>query len=192
MIREDIILDMAKGKSVLDVGSVGQSDKYCLWNLLNEVVDDLHGVDLPDSLETVEKGFGLESSATEHSTDPRITYGNMETVNLGAKFDLVVAGDVIEHVSNQGLFLDNIKRHLKEDGRLVLTTPNAKWPTVFLKPNVTHTFWHDKYTLTCILNRHGYEVEYFKFYFGNKPNYNVFLRPLVWRQSILCIAKIRA
>lgn len=192
MIREELILDLVKNKSVLDIGSVGQSDKYCLWDLLTERVDDLQGVDLPDSLDTVSDRFNLNSQDIEHSTDPRITYGNMEVVDLGRKFDVIVAGDVIEHVSNQGLFLDNIRKHLNSDGRLIITTPNAKWPTVFLKPNVTHTFWHDIFTLKCILTRHGFFVEDFRFYYGNKPRYNCLIRPLVWRQAIFCVAKIES
>lgn len=39
-------------------------------------------------------------------------------------FDLVFAGEVIEHLSNPDVFLEETRRVLKNDGILVLTTPN--------------------------------------------------------------------
>ena len=43
-------------------------------------------------------------------------------------FDLVFAGEIIEHLHNPDNFLKEIKRTLKSDGIFVLTTPNlASW-----------------------------------------------------------------
>jgi 2-polyprenyl-3-methyl-5-hydroxy-6-metoxy-1,4-benzoquinol methylase len=39
-------------------------------------------------------------------------------------FDSVVSLETLEHIGDQGAFLDNIKDSLKEDGRLILSTPN--------------------------------------------------------------------
>ena len=102
-------------------------------------------------------------------------------------FDVVVAGDVIEHVYNQGLFLNNIHKHLNDEGKLIITTPNAKWPTVILKPNPTHTLWHDRFTLEYILKEHGFKIDKFLYYYGNKKNYNLVARLLTMRQSICVI-----
>ena len=186
MFREKIIKEIVEGKDVLDIGSVGQSDEYLLWGVLQESARSLTGVDLPEAPQIAESEFGVNTS---HSENASIVYGNMEKVDLGRQFDVVTAGDVIEHVNNQGLFLSNIRRHLKPDGKLVITTPNAKWPTVFLKPNHTHTLWHDIHTLRTQLKRCGFEIEKFYYYFGNKPNYALVVRPLVWRQSILAICR---
>ena len=35
--------------------------------------------------------------------------GDVTTVNLGKKFDVIVAGELIGHLPNQGLFLENMK-----------------------------------------------------------------------------------
>ncbi|NDF71328.1 MAG: methyltransferase domain-containing protein, partial [Betaproteobacteria bacterium] len=43
---------------------------------------------------------------------------------LGERFDCIFAGDVIEHVNDPVAFLVFAKRHLKESGSLLLTTPN--------------------------------------------------------------------
>lgn len=185
MQRERIILEYVQDKDVLDIGSVGQdvemftgeieavaenaSQKLYLWKLMKERARSLVGID--------------PSAAPESG----ILAGNMESHDLGRRFDVIVAGDVIEHVDNQGLFLRNVREHLKDDGRLIITTPNAKWPTVFLRPNATHALWHDKYTLGEILERYGFQIELFRFYCGNKPYYNPLVRVLAWRQAMLAV-----
>lgn len=41
-------------------------------------------------------------------------------------FDCVASFQVVEHIQDYGLFFDEIKRVLKPDGLLILTTPNAE------------------------------------------------------------------
>jgi len=168
--REKVLAKYIKNKNVLDVGSVGQTAAYNLWNFLEKHTGSLTGID------------------TEYSDDNRIVRGNMENYNFDKQFDVVIAGDILEHVDNQGLFLDNVKKHLKKDGRFILTTPNAKWFTVALKPNPTHTLWHDKYTLFNILNRHGFKIVFFSYYPGNKKH-NLIKKILVARQGIIMICQ---
>lgn len=169
-MREEIIARYIKNKDVLDVGSVGQTTEYNLWNFLEKYTDVLTGID------------------TEPSSDKRIIKGNMENYNFGKQFDVIVAGDVLEHVDNQGLFLDNVKKHLKNNGYFILTTPNAKWFTVALKPNPTHTLWHDKHTLFNILDRHGFEIVFFKYYAGNKKH-SPLKKIIVFRQGMIAVCK---
>jgi 2-polyprenyl-3-methyl-5-hydroxy-6-metoxy-1,4-benzoquinol methylase len=173
MIREEIIKEYIRGKDVLDVGTVGQNSQYNLWQEMKQSAKKLTGIDIV------------------MSQDKNIVLGNMESYVFNKEFDVVMLGDVIEHVDNQGLLLDNIRRHLKPGGTLILTTPNAKWPTVFQSTNSTHTLWHDKSTLSHILSRHGFEIIRFRYYYGNKRNYNIFLRPFIARHLMLAICKVR-
>ena len=189
MYREQIILNYIKDKDVLDIGSVGQSDEYCLWRMMTDQCRSIIGVDLPSAADTARNLLNVQIEGITHGGDDRIIYGNMELIDLGKTFDIAIAGDVIEHVSNQGLLLENIYKHLRNNGKIILTTPNAKWPTVFLKPNATHVFWHDKYTLSTILERHNFRVSSIEYYYGNKPHYSWWKIPLVARQSIIAIAE---
>ena len=185
MIREKIIKSLIANRDVLDIGSVGQTDSYSLWSFYNECnPNTLTGIDIEGLTNENKERFNL----AKINFDNRIIIGNMEVYDLNEKFDVIIAGDIIEHVSNQGLFLNNIKKHLKKDGKLIITTPNAKWPTVFLKPNPTHTLWHDKNTLKRILELSGFKVDSFKYYFGNKKYYNFLQQLLTIRQAILVIA----
>ena len=188
MRREDWLLPLIQGKHVLDIGSLGQSAAYCLWDFLAKHSATLTGVDLPGAEQTARTLLRVAPEGLRHKNDHRIVYGNMETLDLGETYDVAVAGDVIEHVSNQGLFLDNIRRHLHPAGRLVLTTPNAKWLTVFLKPNLTHVLWHDTHTLRQLMERHGFSMETLRYYPGNKPDYPTLLRPLLARQQLFVVA----
>ncbi|MCD6229966.1 MAG: class I SAM-dependent methyltransferase [Candidatus Diapherotrites archaeon] len=202
MIREEIILDFVKGKDVLDIGSVGDCDaeKHMLWEAIKKQAKKAIGIDL------------------EPSHDKDVVQADMETYDFKKQFDVIVAGDVLEHVSNQGLFLDNIKKHLKDDGQFVLTTPNAKWITVLLKPprefkdknswhnrhktlhllwqalhfefgNPTHTLWHDRHTLKHILSRSGFEITRFQYYYGNAQHYNLLMKLITLKQEMLVVCK---
>jgi SAM-dependent methyltransferase len=172
MIREDIILDHSKNKDLLDIGCMGRTDKYKLWPQVKAVARTYTGIDI------------------QSPTSPDVVQGNMETYDFGRTFDVVVAGDVLEHVSNQGLFLENIRRHLRQDGILIMTTPNAKWPTVFLRTHPDHVLWHDRSTLSGLIGRHGLRELHFQYYFGNKPFYGFFKRILTRRQGMLVICGI--
>ena len=171
MIREDIIIKYIRGKDILDIGSVGQTFAYNLWNILEKYSGNLTGID------------------TERSNQKNVVLGNMENYDFNKKFDVIVAGDVIEHIDNQGLFLENIKKHLKNDGYFILTTPNAKWFNVILKPNSTHTLWHDKYTLSHLLGKFGFRISFFRYYYGNKKYYNFIKRILTLRQAMIFICQ---
>jgi 2-polyprenyl-3-methyl-5-hydroxy-6-metoxy-1,4-benzoquinol methylase len=186
MIREKIILDLIEDKDVLDIGSVGQTNNYNLFQLYQTVgYKSLTGIDLPDAEQTVNSSFNLDYQT--ENRDISIVKGNMENHSFGKEFDVIIAGDVIEHVDNQGLFLKNILKHLREDGKLVITTPNAKALPVIFKPNPTHTLWHDKFTLRRILEISGFKIDKEKYYFGNKEHYPFYLRPLVYRQGLIII-----
>lgn len=139
-----IILEIIKGKEVLDIGSYGAQLKKnkpkLLFNLIKERAKSVIGVDLK-------------------SDDKDIIQGNAETINLNRKFDVIIAGDLIEHLDNAGLFLDNMHRHLKDDGILIISTPNTKSLYILKKPNETHTCWYCRYTLRYLLKQHGFKVE---------------------------------
>lgn len=184
MIREEIIKKYVGNKNVLDIGSIGQTDSYSLWNLYPQFnVKSIIGIDIEEIKNGNKKLFNI--SLPDFSSE--IVTGNMETYSFKKEFDVIVAGDVIEHVQNQGLFLLNIRKHLTKGGKLIITTPNAKWPTVFLKPNPTHTMWHDKFTLNRILDLTGFKMDYFKYYFGNKKSYNILQKMLIFRQAIIVV-----
>ena len=86
-------------------------------------------------------------------------------------FDVVLCGDLIEHLRDPEAFLARVRPFLKADGRLVLTTPNvANWAMrlgllagrwTYTERGIldrTHTYLFTRSTLVETLERAGYRV----------------------------------
>lgn len=140
LYKKGIILEYIKNKEVLDLGST--TNKGDMFDLIKRLAKNVIGVDL------------------QKSDDPQIIEGNVENINLNKKFDVIIAGDIIEHLDNTGLFLDNMYCHLKDNGLLLITTPNAKsLAYLFFKGNPQHTCWYCQHTLRQALERHKFKIE---------------------------------
>jgi len=156
----------------LDIGSIGNYDDS-LYYQLKPFCKSMTGTDI------------------RQSEDKDIIQADMQTHNLNKKFDVIIAGDVIEHLDNQGLFIENMKRHLKENGKLIITTPNFRSLNPFLKfmskGFKTHTLWHDKETITFILEKYDFDIEEIFFYAGNRKQYNLFNYIPILNKNMLCV-----
>jgi 2-polyprenyl-3-methyl-5-hydroxy-6-metoxy-1,4-benzoquinol methylase len=145
-----------EGKNILDVGCVvGYKKTDWMHENIKRVAGSVYGIDLDDAgvkiLQT--KGYAVET-------------GNAQSFDLNKKFDLVHAGELIEHLDNPGSFLDSARKHLNENGRLLMTTPNGLRVSNFiyastggLLVNGEHTCWFCEYTMKSLLERKGFEVE---------------------------------
>ncbi len=170
--RWEVIEKYAEGNTVLDLGCVdheasNESGKHWLHRKIREKAAKTLGVDyLPEEVEKLTR-VGYE-----------VVQGNVESLHLGREFDLVVAGNIIEHLSNPGLFLESVKRHMKEGGYFILTTDNCyglrslKGITLNdrIRPNQEHTMTFEEEVLKQLLGRHGLEVVDFYYYNGPYPN----------------------
>lgn len=160
-LRTKALLDEIPPESkILDIGCVQHSaDKAG-----NE--DWVHGK-LYDISENV---LGLDYEEEEvnklRQQGYNIITGNAENLDLDEKFDIVVAGELIEHLSNVGTFLDGVYDHLTPDGELIMTTPNP-WAFHRFKQaifgevycNEEHTCWFDNRTIRQALQRHGFKID---------------------------------
>jgi 2-polyprenyl-3-methyl-5-hydroxy-6-metoxy-1,4-benzoquinol methylase len=86
-------------------------------------------------------------------------------------FDVVVAGEVIEHLDEPGPFLRAMRELAKPDGVLLVTTPNAYRLLNFIAPltgselvHQDHTAWHSPQTLRTLLERNGWRVDEIAYY----------------------------
>lgn len=96
-------------------------------------------------------------SMQEAGYDVRLA--NAETFDFESDFDVIVAGELIEHLDNPGKFLSNASDHLTDTGRLIVTTPNPDAFSYFRKAllnqsnNLTHTCWIDPFNLRQLTSR---------------------------------------
>ena len=97
-----------------------------------------------------------------------VVAGDACTSDLGRQFECVVAGDIIEHVDNPGMMIRNLARHLKPNGKLFLTTPNAHFGLHMVESVVCdpkrrwhpqHVAWYDPFTLQNMVKRCGLRAE---------------------------------
>jgi 2-polyprenyl-3-methyl-5-hydroxy-6-metoxy-1,4-benzoquinol methylase len=94
-------------------------------------------------------------------------------MKLGKEYDVIMAGELIEHLSNPGLFLERIKVHLKKTGVFIVTTPNAFSIRNVLRSlllgwvptNREHVSWYCIKTLSFLLKRHGFTIKERAYYF---------------------------
>jgi SAM-dependent methyltransferase len=115
-----LLLPYVAGQAVLDIGSINHSfertpaGRPWMFAFLERYAASVAGIDI--SAAEVAK-----ARAAGHD----IIHADAETYRAGRRFDVVMAGDVIEHLSNPGLFLDCSRANLRPGGRLVLATPNT-------------------------------------------------------------------
>lgn len=166
------LLQRVKGRSCLDIGAVEHDLSYTerpSWKhkQLKEVCTELTGVDiLPETVNELNK----------RGYDIRLCDATSDT-HLGKNFDVIVIGDVIEHVSNPIDLIRFAERHLIAKGEIIVKTPNPYYidnikraisNEVFV--NFEHIAWHTPTMALEIGRRSGCDLS----------NYVVFPRKRPW------------
>jgi SAM-dependent methyltransferase len=174
--RVDYILSQCEGKRVLHLGCTNwpyTEDSLAKGTLLHSAIrercGELYGIDVDEAgLELLrDKGFeNLYTANLEALEDCEIT----------STFDLVIAGEMIEHLNNPGLFLTGIRRFLAPGSDLLITTVNAycfarallyafKGQGGANEPvHPDHVAYYSYSTLRLLLERHGFENTEIVFY----------------------------
>lgn len=145
---------------VLDIGFWGQAVKRNSVNwphkLLIDNAKEVYGVDLD-----YEKG--------QVKNPERYQKASADNFDFDKEFDVIFSSELIEHLSNPGLFLEKCSKHLKKDGKLILTTPNAfsffnLFQKIFKKEppvNTDHTMYFNRIVLEKLLVKNNFQVESF-------------------------------
>ena len=174
--RVSYICNLCKGKKVLHLGATDAPvtkeaivSGRLLHNFLNDVCQEVVGLDISiEMINWLESQHGIKN----------IKYGNIEEAEdyPQGEFDYIVAGEILEHLSNPGNALDAIRRNTKNNTKLIITVPNAYSFKGFVRAvgkreliHSDHILHHSPYTLKALLERHGFSVEsYFSFVNGGQ------------------------
>ncbi|MFA5123982.1 class I SAM-dependent methyltransferase [Zavarzinia sp.] len=115
----DYVEAMARGRRVLDIGMAAHAMRYVdqpQWRhgRIARAASHCLGIDILESLtaELGKRGFNVR--CVDATSD----------IDLGERFDVIFAGDVVEHVDNVVRLLQFAARHLAPGGRLYVATPN--------------------------------------------------------------------
>jgi SAM-dependent methyltransferase len=170
--RVDFIISRASGRSVIDLGFVDESrmvEKRALGSWLHAKVAQVAltavGIDNDPGGVQLARDLGYAAYAADCEDRNGL-------ISLGLEpADLVIAGELLEHLDQPGRFLEAVKVLVKPGGTLLITTPNAGSMTNFLGGlmnrefvNPDHVSWFSWHTLRTLLGRHGWIMREFAYY----------------------------
>ncbi len=174
--RVDFIKKLCTGKKVLHLGCANYpytqdsiDNEMLLHFDLEKIAGELYGFDFDQK--------GLDILADKGTANLfRADLEKLDEVPLTETFDVIVAGEMIEHLNNPGLFLNGIRRFMAPDSRLLMTTINAYCGMRFLwyglrgkrghnEPvHPDHVAYYSYSTLSVLLQRHELTIDEFLFY----------------------------
>lgn len=152
--RERYILDACQGKVTLDIGASGPMSAA-----IGKVAKEYYGIDVID-IPGLDHLYQMDIDNTDEMPEiPGV--------------EIVIAGEVLEHLSNAGHFLDLLHAY---GCPVILTTPNAFSETGYKhvsrrsveNVNPEHVAYYSYRTLKTLVERHGWMVLDWHWYNG-KP-----------------------
>lgn len=162
--RVSYLCKLAQNKDILDIGCVehmieSSTNSEWLHGKLNKVAKSCMGVDILESEIKALQAEGYNIVAHDVTKEP-----------LTKNFDLIVCGEVLEHLNTPGDLLKNASKMLRDSGRLVISIPNPWYINVIIKnifarapyvDNADHVSWFDSCTLCELGQRHGLKLDSF-------------------------------
>lgn len=174
--RVDFLLSQCVGKRVLHLGCTNWpytaqalDNGSLLHTKIAEVSSEVFGLDADEQGLQVLRDRGFQNL---HLSDLE----SLDSSEVAGTFDLIIAGEMIEHLNNPGLFLQGIRRFLAPGAKLIITTINAYCAIRFsiyslrgrggesepVHPD--HVAYYSYSTLKLLLTRHGFALDDFFFY----------------------------
>lgn len=167
--RAEPILEYIKGKNVLEIGCVGMGKHDTMGGnnfiagYIKPLVNKLIGIDINSE--------GVKMLRL-NDFDARLIDAE-KPFNINETFDIVLAEEVMEHLSNLPTFLNNVSIHLKDDGMFIISTPNPISHSFFFQRLFggkindvavwNHTHWHTHETLSELLKRYGFMIIHYEY-----------------------------
>ena len=160
--KGEYVARLTRGCRVLDLGCVdhrldrdGARRGAWLHERIREQAAEVVGLDIlePEAEALRARGY-------------RVVVADAQDFDLGETFDVVVAGDLVEHLSDIGSFFAAVERHLHAGSLFIVTTPNpffvGRFLTALLRNfvavNRQHVVWIDPKVMYEAVSRTGLEI----------------------------------
>jgi 2-polyprenyl-3-methyl-5-hydroxy-6-metoxy-1,4-benzoquinol methylase len=165
--RVNFIASLCKGRCVMHLGCAAWpltkqqlEDGSLLHLALSKVSRRVYGIDLDEQGLAFLRERGFKDLI-------RWDAEKLDELQVEEPADVIVSGEILEHLSNPGLFLQGISRFMKrEKSKLVISVPNAfsirHFVPVMLRQTervmTDHTAYYSFSTLRELLRRHDLRV----------------------------------
>lgn len=173
MFEKEEIFKIMKNRTVLHVGAIGDFSNH-LKNLKRWDFDKIKRIAKETTGIDINKKFIEKVKEKEYN----ILFHDAENIDLKKSFDIIYAGDLIEHLSNPGKFLASCFKHMHNDSVLIITRPNPYSLSLLIRglmnkvsPMREHTMYIHRDNLKEIAKRYNLKLTRTEYYTEkNKDN----------------------
>ncbi len=162
--RVSYLCKLSQNKDILDIGCVehiidSSDNSQWLHGKLKKSAKSCIGVDILEQEVQLLQSKGYDIRVHDVTKEP-----------LQQKFDLIICGEVLEHLNTPGDLFKNASKMLQNSGKLVISIPNPWYINVIIKnifssqpyvDNADHVSWFDPCTLCELGQRHGLILDSF-------------------------------
>jgi 2-polyprenyl-3-methyl-5-hydroxy-6-metoxy-1,4-benzoquinol methylase len=170
--RVDALRDLVRDRRIIDIGFADEgmmvakrAHRAWLHEILAEAARECVGIDADADAVMRAQELGFTAHVANVEDEAALRALGLEPA------DVVVAGELIEHLDRPGAFVDAVGTLLAPGGALILTTPNAHSLTNVLGAlagrelvNPDHVGWYSWRTLMTLLARHGWRLDQLSYY----------------------------
>jgi len=170
--RWTFILDRCLGKTVLHLGCIGETEVpphakleafaagQVLHPQLAAIARSLVGVDIDAAtVELIHSRLGqngILAGDVEH----------LESLALEGTFDIVLCGNLLEHLSCPGRVLDGVRRFMTPSSQLIISVPNSfallanlRFCLGRFREGTQHVASFSKFNIETLVERHGFHLK---------------------------------
>jgi len=169
--RWAFILKRCEGRSVLHLGCVGETDvspehkvqafsaKRVLHPHLMAIAREVLGIDVDArAVELLRAQLGVSGIVVGDAQ-------HLEELGPAKQFEVILCGDLLEHLSCPGLVLDGVRRFMGPASALIVSVPNSfgllanlRFTFGRFREGAQHVVAFSKFNLVTLLQRHGFQV----------------------------------
>ena len=163
MKRETLILSfvrkLKKNKKILDVGCTDMPNIRIDNNFLHKKICE----NVNKKVKVLGVDYNKNKIKKMQSKGYNCINANILEKFTSQKFDLIIAGEIIEHIPDQNTFISSLKNLLSKKGKIIITTPNPNgimsvlgyWLCKNERGGEGHVLWQSPKTLKllCLKNQ---------------------------------------
>jgi len=152
-----------KNKQKLKVLEIGCGYGYLTYSI-NKMGHETLGIDISKkAIDFAKSNFGVYYKTT-----------SIEKFKTNQKYDLIIATELIEHLENPTKFIKNVSKKLKNNGKIIITTPNKDYypNEIWITDGPpVHTVWLSKHSFSKICKKNNLNfkfIDYNNYYCANE------------------------